>query len=87
MPVRTDESKYIFMQIYELLKDGQPHSIDELRKLCGPSRRQSVISHIFVIRRKVLPENEAIACVIANKRIFYQLFYRYDKVTPKTTKR
>lgn len=67
-------------QILERLRDGQPHSVDEFHELCRPSSRPAVFFHILMIRKHMLREEEIIASVVKNRQVFYQLFYRYDKV-------
>lgn len=64
----------------EILRDGQPHPIAEFHELCKPSSRPAVFFHIFMIRKHMLREEEAIATVISNRRIYYQMFWRYDKI-------
>lgn len=67
----------IYKQLYELMKDGKPHHRDEIHSYCGPSSPRAISTHIHVIRRKLLKENEALLCVITERRVHYQLVYLY----------
>jgi hypothetical protein len=59
-------------QIYTLLQDGKPHHINELHAFCGPSSRGVVFFHILKVR-KMVPEGQAVLCVIVNRSLHYQL--------------
>lgn len=71
----------IAQQMLELLKDGKPHSVQELHSFCGPSLRGVVRFHIRTIRDKFLQPEEAVLCILHESSIHYQLVRVYTRTT------
>jgi hypothetical protein len=74
---RVRQKQTIQDQMLELLQDGQPHPMDELHSLCGPSLRGVVPTHICMIRKR-LPEGQAILCVLVKRSLHYQLVFLFN---------
>ena len=55
----------------KILSDGKRHRLAELKTCCGPCSDTTVASHVYLLKKKLVPKGEDIVCVFS-RGYFYQ---------------